>query len=442
MEPRTPDGPHARWRSPSRRRPAAAVTTTAVAAAAAPVTAPASSARPGATRRTRWSRPTPTRCRAARSSTWSSAGSKRYDPKTGKAKNMIAEKIETTDSQNFTVTIKNGWTFSNGEKVTAKSFVDAWNYGASLKNNQKNAYFFGYIDGYDKVHPEDGGKPTADTLSGLKVDRHRHLHRQAQPEVLDLARHPRLRGLLAAAQGLLQRPRGLAEQARRQRPVHDRLVHQGLADVPAQVGRLLRPGQGAERRRRPQGLHRQQHRLHRPDGRQPRPRRRRARRPAQERQERPRRPVHQHTRRHHPDPRLPVLRQGLGQARAGEGPHRALPMAINREQITDRSSRRPAPPPPTGPHPVLGEEGGFKEGLCGDACEYDPKRGQEADRGGRRHPRRPGQDLVQRGHRLAQGVGRRGLQQHQQRARATTRPASATPSAPSPTSATRSPRRR
>ncbi|MGW0121367.1 peptide ABC transporter substrate-binding protein [Streptomyces sp. NPDC003327] len=95
-------------------------------------------------------------------------GLKRYDPKTGEAKDMLAEKIETTDSTNFTVTVKDGWTFSNGEKVTAQSFVDAWNYGANLKNNQKNAYFFGYIEGYDKVHP-DKGEPTADTLSGLKV---------------------------------------------------------------------------------------------------------------------------------------------------------------------------------------------------------------------------------------------------------------------------------
>ncbi|MGP2442060.1 peptide ABC transporter substrate-binding protein [Streptomyces sp. JW3] len=96
-------------------------------------------------------------------------GLKRYDPDSGKAEDMLAEKIETSDSQNFTVTVKDGWTFSNGEKVTAKSFVDAWNYGASLKNNQRNAYFFSYIEGYDKAHPEDGGKQTADTLSGLKV---------------------------------------------------------------------------------------------------------------------------------------------------------------------------------------------------------------------------------------------------------------------------------
>ncbi|CAM5282009.1 ABC transporter substrate-binding protein OS=Streptomyces alboniger OX=132473 GN=CP975_23190 PE=4 SV=1 [Streptomyces alboniger] len=93
---------------------------------------------------------------------------KRYDPTTGAAEDMLAQKIDTSDSQNYTITIKDGWTFSNGEAVTAKSFVNAWNYGASLKNNQRNAYFFSYIDGYDQVHPAKG-KQTADTLSGLKV---------------------------------------------------------------------------------------------------------------------------------------------------------------------------------------------------------------------------------------------------------------------------------
>ncbi|MGV9990467.1 peptide ABC transporter substrate-binding protein [Streptomyces sp. NPDC003374] len=95
-------------------------------------------------------------------------GLKRYDPRTGKATNMLAQSIETTDSRTFAITVKDGWTFSNGEPVTAKSFVDAWNYGASLRNNQKNAYFFGYIEGYDKVHPASGAQ-TADTLSGLRV---------------------------------------------------------------------------------------------------------------------------------------------------------------------------------------------------------------------------------------------------------------------------------
>ncbi|MCX4724002.1 ABC transporter substrate-binding protein [Streptomyces sp. NBC_01020] len=95
-------------------------------------------------------------------------GLKKYDPKTGKAENMLASSVTTSDSVNFKITIKKGWTFSNGEKITAKSFVDAWNYGADLKHNQKDAYFFAYIDGYDKVHP-DSGSAKASTLSGLKV---------------------------------------------------------------------------------------------------------------------------------------------------------------------------------------------------------------------------------------------------------------------------------
>ncbi|MFI8288871.1 ABC transporter substrate-binding protein [Streptomyces sp. ms191] len=95
-------------------------------------------------------------------------GLKKYDPKTGEALNMLAENIETTDSTNFTITVKSGWTFSNGEAVTAKSFVDAWNYGALLRNNQKNSFFFGQIEGYDKVHPEQG-TPSATSMSGLKI---------------------------------------------------------------------------------------------------------------------------------------------------------------------------------------------------------------------------------------------------------------------------------
>ncbi|MCH0540102.1 ABC transporter substrate-binding protein [Streptomyces sp. MUM 203J] len=95
-------------------------------------------------------------------------GLKRYDPETGEAENMVAESIETTDSQNFTVTLKDGWTFSNGEKVTAESFVDAWNYAADIDNTQANAPFFSDIVGYDEVHPAEGSA-TADTMSGLAV---------------------------------------------------------------------------------------------------------------------------------------------------------------------------------------------------------------------------------------------------------------------------------
>jgi oligopeptide transport system substrate-binding protein len=96
---------------------------------------------------------------------------KEYDPKTGKAMLEAADSITSTDQQNFTIKVKPDLKFSDGTPVTAKSFVDAWNYGALVTNKQLNAYFFADIDGYDAVHPSDdpGAKPTAQTMSGLKV---------------------------------------------------------------------------------------------------------------------------------------------------------------------------------------------------------------------------------------------------------------------------------
>ncbi|MCZ4098171.1 ABC transporter substrate-binding protein [Streptomyces sp. So13.3] len=96
-------------------------------------------------------------------------GLKKYNPKTGKAENMVAASITTTDSQNFAIKLNPGWTFSDGDPVTSDSFINAWNYGALLKNAQKNASFFRFIDGYDAVHPEkEGAASTAQTLGGLK----------------------------------------------------------------------------------------------------------------------------------------------------------------------------------------------------------------------------------------------------------------------------------
>jgi oligopeptide transport system substrate-binding protein len=88
----------------------------------------------------------------------------------GKSINQVADSITTTDAQNYTIKIKPGWTFSNGEKVDAKSFVDAWNFGALIDNAQLNAYFFEPIEGYKAVHPDaEGAKSTAKTMTGLAV---------------------------------------------------------------------------------------------------------------------------------------------------------------------------------------------------------------------------------------------------------------------------------
>ncbi|MDH6112624.1 oligopeptide transport system substrate-binding protein [Kitasatospora sp. MAP12-15] len=91
-----------------------------------------------------------------------------YDPKTSKASNANAASITSTDQQNWTVKLNPGWKFSDGTPVTATSYVDAWNYGALVTNKQVNASFFGYIDGYNDVAPTTGA-PTAQTMSGLKV---------------------------------------------------------------------------------------------------------------------------------------------------------------------------------------------------------------------------------------------------------------------------------
>ncbi|MDH6123209.1 ABC transporter substrate-binding protein [Kitasatospora sp. GP82] len=90
-----------------------------------------------------------------------------FDP-TGKPRNQVADKIETTDAQHYTVTLKSGWTFHDGTPVTAQSFVDSWNWSANVKNNQINSDWFKDIAGYTDVHPEKGD-PTTDKMSGLKV---------------------------------------------------------------------------------------------------------------------------------------------------------------------------------------------------------------------------------------------------------------------------------
>ena len=88
----------------------------------------------------------------------------------GKPVNQVAESIDTKDAQTYTIKLKPGWTFTNGEALNAKSFVDAWNFGALIDNAQLNSYFFEPIEGYKDVHPDaDGAKPTAKTMKGLAV---------------------------------------------------------------------------------------------------------------------------------------------------------------------------------------------------------------------------------------------------------------------------------
>ncbi|MEV4206600.1 MULTISPECIES: peptide ABC transporter substrate-binding protein [Nocardia] len=93
------------------------------------------------------------------------AGLKYYDAN-GEARNEVAEKIETADRKSYKITIKPNWKFTDGTTVTAKSFVDAWNYGALADNAQLQSYVYSPIAGFDEVSAE---KPTVKTMSGLKV---------------------------------------------------------------------------------------------------------------------------------------------------------------------------------------------------------------------------------------------------------------------------------
>ncbi len=93
------------------------------------------------------------------------AGLVYYDAN-GNAHNEVAQSIDSPDRQHYTVTLKPGWKFTNGEPVTAQSFVDAWNYGALSTNAQLNNGAFTQIAGYDDV---SANPPKAQTLSGLKV---------------------------------------------------------------------------------------------------------------------------------------------------------------------------------------------------------------------------------------------------------------------------------
>lgn len=118
-------------------------------------------------------------------------GLQAYDPK-GAPVNALAESIETADAQNWTIKVKKGTKFTNGEEITAKTFVDSWNFGALSTNRQKNSSFFESVDGYVDVSAvETTGadekttrpSPRAQVMSGLVLkDEFTIAVRLAQPE--------------------------------------------------------------------------------------------------------------------------------------------------------------------------------------------------------------------------------------------------------------------
>jgi peptide/nickel transport system substrate-binding protein/oligopeptide transport system substrate-binding protein len=283
---------------------------------------------------------------------------------------MLAEKIDTSDSKNFTVTVKSGWKFSNGEPVTAKSFVDAWNYGASLKNNQKNAYFFGYIEGYDKVHP-DSGKQTADTLSGLKVTGDRTFTVKLSqkfstfPDTLGYpAFAPLPKVFFSDHAGWIKKPvgngpyeiqsytKGSKMSLRKwdAYPGTDKAKNGGVdlkvytdnntayTDLMAGNLDLVDDVPAAQLKNVKADL--QGRYLNTPAG------------------------IIQTL-------AFPFYDKNWNKS-GSEKVRKGLSMAINRKQITDTIFQKTRTPATDWTSPVLGEKGGFQDGLCGGACEYNP----------------------------------------------------------------------
>jgi ABC-type oligopeptide transport system substrate-binding subunit len=289
---------------------------------------------------------------------------------------MLAEKIDTSNSRTFTVTVKDGWTFSNGEKVTAKSFVDAWNYAASLRNNQKNAYFFRLVEGYDRTHPEDGSKQSADTLSGLKVTGERTFTVRltqtfsAFPDILGYpAFAPLPRAFFDDHDAWIAKPVGNGPYTVRSYvrgsqmslrtwdgyPGPDKPRNGGVDlkvytdnntaytdlmagnldlvdDVPAAQLKNVRSDLGDRYLNTPAGIIQTL--------------------------------------------AFPYYDKSWNKA-GSDKVRKGLSMAIDRKQITETIFRGTRTPATDWTSPVLGEDGGYRAGLCGEFCHYDPGRAKQ-----------------------------------------------------------------
>ncbi len=89
-----------------------------------------------------------------------------YDLETNAPAQGVAESIVSEDAGlTWTITLQEGWTFHNGEPITADSFINAWNYGANPANAMQNAGFFASIEGYGEESEELSGLEKIDELT-------------------------------------------------------------------------------------------------------------------------------------------------------------------------------------------------------------------------------------------------------------------------------------
>jgi oligopeptide transport system substrate-binding protein len=87
---------------------------------------------------------------------------------TGRVRMLDAQSVTSKDQKSWTIKLRAGSVFQNGEKVTARSYADSWNATAYGPNGAAANYYFANFQGYDALNPEKG-KPKAKRLSGLRV---------------------------------------------------------------------------------------------------------------------------------------------------------------------------------------------------------------------------------------------------------------------------------
>ncbi len=96
------------------------------------------------------------------------------DPQSKEVEMAVAKSVTSKDQKVWQITLKSGWTFSDGTAVTAQSFADAWNATALGKNGWIGNSQFNIIKGYDALNPASGTAKTT-KLAGVKVVDKQHL---------------------------------------------------------------------------------------------------------------------------------------------------------------------------------------------------------------------------------------------------------------------------
>jgi len=86
----------------------------------------------------------------------------------GKLHDVAAKSVESSDNVTWTITLRDGWKFQNGETVTPESYVKAWNQTAYGPNAWENSGQLASIVGYSELNPASG-TPKTKEMSGLKV---------------------------------------------------------------------------------------------------------------------------------------------------------------------------------------------------------------------------------------------------------------------------------